>query len=127
MSGTPRALLQYLVTGGTAAVVDIQGFALLCSAGVPVPAAAACSFAVATIVNFVLTSRWIFHATPTRRRYLAFLAGACIALILNVALTTVGAIYLGLPSVIAKAAAIAATFLLNFWINLRVVFRDVSV
>lgn len=123
MASSARALLQYLFTGGTAAAFDVAGFALLSSSRVPIVLAAACSFAVATVVNFLLTSRWVFRATPTRHRYFVFLLGAVSALMVNVALTYVGMTYLVLPPVVAKTFAIAMTFLLNFWINSRVVFR----
>jgi putative flippase GtrA len=123
VASSARALLQYLITGGAAAAVDVAGFAALSAAGAPVALAAACSFAVATVVNFLLTSRWVFRATPTRHRYFAFLLGAVSALVVNVALTYVGTMYLVQPPVVAKTFAIAMTFLLNFWINSRVIFR----
>jgi len=52
--------------------------------------------------------------------------GALFALLVNVALTSVGSLYLTLPRVAAKTIAVGATFLLNFWINAHVVFRDPS-
>jgi putative flippase GtrA len=124
VTSTAKGLLRYLITGGTAALVDIQGFALLSWAHVPVVLAAACSFSLATIVNFLLTSRWVFGATPTRQKYFAFLLGAVFGLLVNVALTYTGATYLAMQPVLAKTFAIAVTFLLNFWVNVNIVFRN---
>lgn len=123
MASTAGALLRYLMTGGTAAAVDIGGFALLSWTRVPLVFAAACSFGAATVVNFLLSSRWVFRATPTQRKYLVFLMGAVLGLLVNVGLTYIGIMYLELPRTPAKALAIGTTFLLNFWINARVVFR----
>ena len=114
----------YLLTGGAAASVDIGGFALLSSVQMPVVPAAACSFWVATLVNFMLSSRWVFRATANRQRYVLFLIGALIGLLINVAITSVCVIFLNLPRVTAKTIAIGITFLVNFWINARFVFRE---
>jgi putative flippase GtrA len=121
---TVRALLHYLVTGGAAAAIDMAGFALLSWVGLPIVLAASCSFAVATVVNFLLTSRWVFRAKPTGQRYVVFLTGALLALLVNVSLTFVGVRHLMLPPTAAKTCAIGVTFLLNFWINARIVFRN---
>jgi putative flippase GtrA len=118
-----RKLVRYLFTGGAAAIVDIGGFGLLTSIHMPTIPAATTSFLAATLVNYLLTSRWVFHETPTLRRYAAFLAGTLVALVVNVALTSVGVMYVDLPWSAAKALAVGATFFLNFWINARIVFR----
>lgn len=124
MTHTGRRLLQYLITGGTAAAIDIGGFALLSHARVPLVLAAACSFGAATVVNFLLTARWVFCVRPTRQRYVVFLIGAAVGLLVNVAVTYVGVTYMGLQRPPAKAVAISTTFLLNFWINARIVFHE---
>jgi putative flippase GtrA len=121
-----RELERYLLTAGTAAIVDIGGFDFLSYVRISVVLAAACSFLVSTVVNFVLTSRWVFRTTPTSQRYITFLLGACSGLLVNVAVTSLCMIYLHLPRTSAKSAAIGTTFLLNFWINAHVVFRDRS-
>lgn len=123
VTSTATALLRYLVTGGTAAVVDIEGFTLLSSTRIPVAVAAACSFGAATIVNFLLTSRWVFRATPTWHRYAVFVIAATLALLVNVAVTYAGVTYLDLSPRLAKVFAVGTTFLLSFWINTHVVFR----
>ena len=116
-------LIRYVFTGGAAALVDIAGFGVLRSLNVPVTAAAAGSFLVATVVNFVLSARWVFGVEATRRGYAGFLAGTLVGLTANVALTTIGMSRLMLSWAVAKAFGIAAAFLLNFWINANIVFR----
>lgn len=120
---TVMRLSRYVLTGGAAAVVDIGGFAILSGIQVPLVSAAVSSFVLATGVNFFLTARWVFYAPATLRGYMLFLSGATFGALVNVALTTAGAIALGWPRPVAKAIAVAVTFLLNFGVNALVVFR----
>ena len=48
--------LRYAVTGGSAAIVDAGGFALLVQTGMALAPAAVTSFCVAAVVNFWLTA-----------------------------------------------------------------------
>jgi putative flippase GtrA len=123
MTGTQGKLLRYFFTAGAAAVVDVGGFAALRLTPVPIAVSAVVSFCVATVVNYLLTSRYVFHRAPTLRGYGLFFAGALGGLLVNVTLTTAGSLYLGIAPVLAKALGVGAAFLVNFWLNLRVVFR----
>jgi putative flippase GtrA len=120
-------LIRYFFTAGTAAIVDVGGFALLCFITIPIGAAAVASFCLATVVNFLLTSRWVFNKTPTVRGFGLFFVAALGGLTVNVSVTLVGSLYLGIAPVIAKIAGVGTAFLLNFWLNLRFVFRTPTV
>lgn len=82
-------LLQYGVTGGIAAVVDAGAFVLLVNARLGIVVASCLSFCIAALVNYSLTSRFVFNREATVR---------------------------GL-------AGIGNAFIVDFLINLRVVFR----
>jgi putative flippase GtrA len=123
---TARKLLRYLFTGGTAAIVDLEVFRLLCLTRAPIVLAAACSFCAAAVVNFLLSSRWVFDTRATRQAFALFFAGAIVGLLVNVTVTAVCAIHFNLPPSLAKVLGIAAAFLLNFWINMRLVFRKTT-
>ena len=116
-------LSRYLLTGGTAAAVDIGGFALFSAIHVPMILAAASSFLLATVMNFLLTARWVFGAQASLPGYMLFLSGAMLGAFTNITVTTVAITSLHLQRIFAKAIAVAATFVLNFWINALVVFR----
>ena len=107
-------------------MVDIGGFACLSLAAMPTTLAAICSFLLATVVNFLLTSRFVFQTTATVMRYFAFLAGSLLSLLVNVSLTSAGVILFAVPRTEAKTIAVGITFLLNFWINARLVFKRES-
>lgn len=126
MSDTVRRLFLYLLTAGAAAVVDIGAFALLSATRMSVIPSAGCSFCTAMGMNFLLTTRFAFRARASRRNFALFVMGAAVGLLVNVTLTSAAVIGWNKPRIIAKTIAIGATFLLNFWINARFVFRDAS-
>lgn len=117
----PAKLLRYGLTGGLAAVVDLGGFAVLHAAGVPLAPAAALSFLVATVVNYLLSAAFAFGAPISLRGYLRFLGVAALGLVVNVGVTVL-ADALGVPPVLAKLAGIGVAFGVNFLLNLVLVF-----
>ena len=123
MRSFAKSLVRYALTGGAAAVVDIGAFAFLSAASVPAIVAATLSFLTATVANYILTAWFVFSATPSARRYVTFLAGSLFALLINLSLTLTGVILFSIPRTTAKTVAVGMTFLLNFWINARLVFN----
>jgi len=119
-------LVRYFFTAGTAAVVDVGGFALLRLTPMPIAVAATTSFCVATVANYLLSSRYAFNQTPSLRGYGLFFIAALGGLVVNVSVTLAGSLYLGLAPVLAKIVGVGTAFLFNFWLNLRVVFRSRS-
>jgi putative flippase GtrA len=122
-SSTLIKFSRYFLTGGAAAIVDAGGFAMLHSLGVSTPPAAVASFALAAVVNFLLTARFVFGQRPTGRGFTLFLLAALIGLTVNVSVTIAGVELLDLPPVVAKIVGIGTAFSLNFLLNLLVVFR----
>lgn len=116
-------IIAYAMTAGVAAVVDAGGFALLVQAGMVIPAAGLLSFAIAAIVNYLLTSRFVFAQSASLRGFALFFSAALVGLSVNVGLTVLGVYALGLQPVVAKLFGIGTAFFVNFLINLRVVFR----
>jgi putative flippase GtrA len=118
-----QKLLRYFFTAGTAAIVDIGGFALLRHIGMPIAIAAVVSFCLAAIVNFLLTSRFVFGQAPSMRGFTLFFVAALGGLLVNVSVTLLGSLYFGIVPELAKVVGVGTAFLCNFWLNLRVVFR----
>jgi putative flippase GtrA len=119
-----RKLFGYILTGGAAAVVDAGGFQLLLPTHAPLLACAAISFCIAAIINYTLTSRYVFAARFEWKRFNAFLVFALIGLVINASVTTLAAVMLPIPAILAKLAGIGTAFAFNFLVNLLVVFRD---
>lgn len=119
-------LLQYGVTGGIAAVVDAGGFMLLVNAKLGIVVASCLSFCVAALVNYSLTSRFVFNREATVRGLAAFTAAALIGLMVNIGVTLLAVFTVGLPPLAAKLAGIGSAFIVNFLINLRIVFHTRS-
>jgi putative flippase GtrA len=120
-------LLRYFFTGGIAAIVDAGGFSLLYQSGVLALPAAVSSFSIAAIVNFLLTSRFVFRQRATIRRFTLFLVAALFGLTVNVGVTMLTIMYLGLDPRLSKIVGIGTAFLINFLLNLCIVFRKNAV
>jgi putative flippase GtrA len=116
-------LLRYGVTGGIAAIVDAGGFALLLQAGLGVAFAGCTSFGVAAVVNYLLSSRFVFSSGATAQGFARFFVAALIGLLVNVGVTLAGVYWIGLPPVAGKILGIGIAFLVNFTVNLMFVFR----
>lgn len=126
MLGLVGKLLQYGVTGGIAAVVDAGGFMLLVNAKLGIVVASCLSFCVAALVNYNLTSRFVFNRDATIRGLAAFTAAALIGLMVNIGVTLLAVFTVGLPPLAAKLTGIGSAFIVNFLINLRIVFHPRS-
>jgi putative flippase GtrA len=137
--------LRYVLTGGTAAVVDLTIFTVLhVVAGLGLPLAMTCSFCVSAIVNYGLSSVFVFAHAPSLRRLGLFFIGAVIGYGVNLGVT-LGANALipfaGILGALASAAGLAAdvarpyaataarlcgiavAFLFNYYLNSTIVFR----
>jgi putative flippase GtrA len=138
--------LRYVLTGGTGAIVDVAIFTVLhVAAGFGVPLATTCSFCVAAVVNYTLTSVFVFAHRPSLRRLGVFFLGALLGYGVNLGVTLAANAFIpfagilaalasaaGLPGDPARAYAataaricgIGVAFLFNYVLNTRVVFRS---
>jgi putative flippase GtrA len=119
---TVSRLVRYGMTGGTAAVVDLGLFSILRPIYLPVATAATFSFVCAAVVNYILTTIFVFKEKFGAGRFLKFLAFAAVGLVLNVCVTVLVASGAPAPLPLAKAVGIATAFLFNFWLNASFVF-----
>lgn len=129
MIGVPRLLrtfLRYVLTGGTAAIVDAGLFAALAQTDLKPLASAVLSFTAAAVVNFLLSSHFVFATKPAKGRFVAFLLAALVGLAVNSSVTVEAMSRFGLSPLPAKILGIAAAFGLNFLLNLTLVFRHVD-
>jgi len=115
--------LRYMVTGGIAAVTDVGGFAFLINARLNVLIAGIASFCVAALVNYLLTSRFVFGGTATAFGFTLFFFAALIGLSVNVSITIVGVYLLLLTPIVAKVVGIGIAFIVNFGLNMLFVFQ----
>ena len=77
--------------------------------------------ASAAIILYEIVARYAFGARPAAARYPAFLAGSLAGLGMNVGVTGLGAAS-GLPPLLAKLVGIGTAFVVNFALNVLVVF-----
>lgn len=114
----------YAVVGGMAAVVDIGLFSVLVGPTGQVLASAVMSFLVAAVVNYLLSSAWVYRRNwRSWRRALAFLLFATVGLCVNAGVTLGLVSAFGLPPTLAKTGGVAVAFGANFLMNTFVVFQ----
>lgn len=117
-----RQLARYFGTAGVAALVDLGGFLALVGPGLAIAPAAALSFWLATIVNYLLTARFVFAQAVSFGGYGRFLLAALVGFAINVGITLLSAWAFELAPTLAKLAGIAIAFLVNFTLNAIFVF-----
>lgn len=147
-SQTAARFRRYILTGATAAVVDVTIFNILhTGAEMPVVLAASCSFCVAAVVNYALSSIFVFGHGLSLRQLGRFFAIAVLGMTINVGVTGVADAWAPFREMIAWAAGVAGlspsllepyaadlgkicgigvAFLFNFYMNNTVVFRERS-
>lgn len=118
-----RRLFGYILSGGSAAVIDLGVMLALIAGGSSVPVAAVVSFAVAAVWNYMISARFVFRQPHSRNSFLAFLGFAILGAVINVGITTLAAAG-GLSPAIAKVIGIGIAFFFNFAVNRWIVFRD---
>ncbi|HEY2050617.1 MAG TPA: GtrA family protein [Caulobacteraceae bacterium] len=146
-SQTAARFRRYILTGASAAVVDVTIFNILHAggAGLSVVAAASCSFCVAAIVNYTLSSIFVFGHALSVRQLARFFVIAVVGMTVNVGVTGVADALAPFPAMVAWGAGVAGlppsllepyapdlgkicgigvAFLFNFYMNNTVVFRE---
>ena len=114
---------RYVLTGGTAAIVDLSTFAALHRLGIPLVVATTCSFVLGAAVNYSLCSIFVFRKPISLRGYGLFVSGALVGYCINSGITIAGASLTHFPPELCKVAGIGTAFLFNFYVNLTLIFR----
>jgi len=113
-----RGLARYFVVGGIAACVDIGLFLALAQwLGLPYLPVSAASFVLATLVNYLLSIRYVFVSGQRfRRRWETMLvfAVSAVGLALNSAILWLSVEQLRLALPAAKLVATGSVFLWNY-------------
>lgn len=122
-SRTLKTLFRYVLTGGTAAIVDLSVFAALHRMGVPIALAASASFCVAAVMNYTLTSIFVFKTPLSPKGFVLFFGVALLGMSINVGVTVAGSALTPFGPILAKVAGIGVAFLFNFWLNSTFVFK----
>ncbi len=109
---------QFALVGLLGMVVDLGGFQLLRNAGVNLSGAHITSFFLATVVNYVLNSRWVFRASSgegiAMGGYVRFLSVCLMALFLRGGVLAILSQGVGMSEQSALIAAIVTAALVNY-------------
>ncbi|HXS51017.1 MAG TPA: GtrA family protein [Usitatibacter sp.] len=117
-SAERRGFVRYFVVGGVAACVDIGLFTLFArQLGFPYQPVAAATFLLATLVNYVLSIRYVFHSGRNfgrRWEIVMVYVVSAVGLVLNGAILWVGVELARLDLLLAKLFATGTVFFWNY-------------
>jgi len=119
-------LTKYVFVGGTAALVEWSSFACVLSlAHLHYLAAVSLSFIVATAVNYILSSRFVFMRGrhPAHKEFILLYFVSAIGLIANLLLMMLFVGLLAVPAMSAKIASTGIVFIWNFMARRMWVFE----
>ena len=115
--------VRYFATAGFAALVDLAGFWLLLRYSGLIAVSAMASWFIAAVVNYALTSRFVFKRDLKWHDCFRFFAGALFGFSVNIGVTLACSFGLGLYPPLAKVTGIAIAFGVNFAVNVLWVFH----
>ncbi|MBU1044766.1 MAG: glycosyltransferase family 39 protein [Candidatus Omnitrophica bacterium] len=122
---SPGNALRFALVGIAGLIVDLSVFHILFNNGQSLGFAHIASFSVATIVNYILNSRWAFSATAGSslgwKRYLRFLAVCLMALFLRGGVLAIF-IQHGISAQVSLVFAIISAAIINYFGNAFFVF-----
>ena len=119
-----RQAFGYLIVGGLAAIVDVGLFHILAARWEQVLAPAMVSFLLAAVVNYALSSIWVYRRQwRSLRRASMFLLFALIGLTINAGVTWYLAANFAVFPTLAKVGGVGIAFIANFLMNTFIVFR----
>ena len=125
-SAERRALARYFLVGGAAACVDVGLFALFArELGLPYQPVGAATFVLATLVNYVLSIRYVFHSGRKlgRRWEIAMVyVVSGVGLAVNAAILWAGVEVARLDLLAAKLLATGTVFFWNYLARRLLVF-----
>jgi putative flippase GtrA len=120
-------VVRYFLVGGTAALVDWSIFALLSfQAEVPYLIAAAISFILATLVNYLLSIRFVFRSGARFSRGMEtamVYAVSAVGLGINLLILQFLIASLHVHPMLSKITATGIVFIWNYMIRATVIFR----
>lgn len=116
-------IVKYAGTAGVAAIVDVGLFWGLSELAISLTIAAVASFLVASVVNYILSARYVFRSPIGLVNYGWFLSAASLGFAVNVGVTLYFSQVVGVFAPFAKLAGVGVAFFANFALNSVFVFR----
>jgi len=119
-------LLRYFFVGGAAAAVDIGLFSLFANyLGFPWLPVSFCTFLCATLVNYLLSIRFVFESGVRHKKHIEVIgvfAISTLALVVNQAVLYIAIEQLGWHLIFSKVVATGAVFFWNYFGRSKLIF-----
>lgn len=119
-------LIKYFFVGGTAAIVDIGLFTLFVNPlGFPWFPVSICTFVLATLVNYLLSIKFVFESGIQHKKHIEIIgvfAISALALLVNQAVLYIAIEWFDWNLVIAKITATGTVFFWNYFGRSKLIF-----
>ena len=119
-------LIKYFFVGGAAAIVDIGFFSLFANfLGFPWFPVSICTFVLATLVNYLLSIRFVFESGTRHRKHIEVIgvfAISALALLVNQVVLYIAIEWLGWHLIISKIIATGTVFFWNYFGRSKLIF-----
>jgi len=120
-------LIKYFIVGGTAAAVDIGLFSLFVNVlDFPWFPVSICTFLLATLVNYLLSIRFVFESGARHVKHVEIIgvfAISALALLVNQAVLYIAIEWLGWHLITSKIIATGTVFFWNYFGRSRLIFK----
>ena len=119
-------LVKYFFVGGMAAIVDIGLFSLFANLlGFPWFPVSICTFLLATLVNYVLSIKFVFESGARHQKHIEIIgvfAISALALLVNQVVLYIAIESLGWHLIVSKIIATGTVFFWNYFGRSRLIF-----
>jgi putative flippase GtrA len=119
-------IIKYFFVGGAAAFVDISLFSLFANyLGFYWFLVSICTFLLATLVNYLLSIRFVFESGARHQKHIEIIgvfAISAVALFVNQVVLYIAIERLGMHLIISKIIATSVVFFLNYFGRSRLIF-----
>jgi len=120
-------LIKYFFVGGAAAAVDIGLFSLFANVlNFPWFPVSICTFLLATLVNYLLSIRFVFESGVRHRKHVEIMgvfAISALALLVNQVVLYIAIEWLGWHLIFSKIIATGTVFFWNYFGRSRLIFN----
>ena len=118
-------IIKFLMSGGTAALVEYATFLLLHGAGLKLLLANALSFSGGLVTSFMLNKHWVFsHKGDGRKQFVLYFVLAAVNLAIGSGLLLFLVHGLKIPAFISKICVMGMIATWNYLVYKKIIFKE---
>ncbi|HMH69937.1 MAG TPA: GtrA family protein [Candidatus Saccharimonadales bacterium] len=119
--------IRFIISGGSAAIVEYGLFLLLSALYAPILVANTVSFLAGLVVSFTLNKVWVFSSKGAlKRQFISYLLLALVNIVIGNALIWLFVEYWGVHAFVAKLLVMIVIALWNYLFFSKLIFKPIS-